>query len=403
MNDKKTASKKKILFIMPSMFIGGAERSLLGLMDSFDYSRYDVYLFLYRHEGEFYDLITEQVNVLDEIDKYRTFDVPIKSLLFGKKALFGLARMFSKVALKIHCTITGEKRGLWMSMQYTSRFLQPLLPDIPGNYDAAVMFQGVPDTLINKVQAKRKICWCHTDYDSQYPDRKRDRELYEKLDYIVGVSDACRDKIREYYPEFSDKIITIENIISKKLIEKQAEEQIKDMPASQDEKILLSIGRFSTAKNFDNVPYICKTILARGVKVRWYLIGYGGDEKLIRSNISEAEMDDNVILLGMRTNPYPYIKKCDVYVQPSRWEGKSVAVREAQILSKPVIITDYQTAHDQIKNAEDGMIVPMENEACGKAIADVLNDVNLLERLHLNCIQNDYSNAPEIEKLYSII
>lgn len=117
---------------------------------------------------------------------------------------------------------------------------------------------------------------------------------------------------------------------------------------------LLSIGRFCTAKNFDNIPNICHRLCEKGLDVYWYIIGFGSEEGLIKRKIKENRMEERVILLGKKDNPYPYIKHCDLYVQPSRFEGKCVSVREAQMLGKPVVITDYPTAKSQLKNGIDG-------------------------------------------------
>ena len=163
-----------------------------------------------------------------------------------------------------------------------------------------------------------------------------DRKTYEAVDHVVFVSDACREKMTRFYPTLLDKTRVIENILGEKLLQ-QAEVPVKDMPHSDDGYRLLSIGRFSEAKNFDNVPNICKSLLDAGLHVKWYLIGYGGDDELIRQKILEAGMEEHVILLGKKENPYPYIKACDLYVQPSRYEGKCVTVREAQTLGKPVL------------------------------------------------------------------
>ena len=392
--------KKKILFIMPSMFIGGAERSLLGLLEAIDYTQYDVSLFLYRHEGEFLAYIPDQVNLLPPMKEYGTFDVPIRSLLFSRRWRFGLARLISKAALKTHCLISGEKKGVWMSMQYTARYLLPLLPEIPGEYDLGVMFLGVADPLIHKVKAKKKVTWCHTDYDTLYPNKGMDRKTYEAVDHVVFVSDACREKMTRFYPALTDKTRVIENILGEKLLLQQAEVPINDMPRLDEGYRLLSIGRFSEAKNFDNVPNICKSLLDAGLHVKWYLIGYGGDEELIRQKILEAGMEEHVILLGKKENPYPYIKACDLYVQPSRYEGKCVTVREAQMLGKPVVITRYATSASQLEDGVDGVIVPMDNEGCAAGIADLLRDPARMERLSQTCKSRDYSNRQEVEKLY---
>ena len=176
----------------------------------------------------------------------------------------------------------------------------------------------------------------------------------------------------------------------------------KELPTTKGVN-LLSIGRFCTAKNFDNVPFICKLIRQQGLDVKWYLIGYGGDEALIRKNIREQGMEDHVIILGKKENPYPYIKACDVYVQPSRYEGKCVAVREAQMLGKPVVITNYATSASQLQDGVDGVIVPMDNGGCAAGIAALLRDKEALKRLSDTCRQRDYSNADEVNKLYALM
>lgn len=391
-------TKKKILFIMPSMFIGGAERSLLGLLEGIDPEKAEVFLFLYRHEGEFLKFIPAHVKLLPPMDAYATFDVPIKSLLLSRKLPFGAARLLSKLMLRHHVRASGEKEGVWMRLQYTARYLQPLLPPIPGEYDLAVMFLGVADTLVNKVSAKVKLAWCHTDYDTLNPDRKMDREIYSKVDGIVGVSESCSEKIRAFYPDLAHKVLTFENVLAVELIRSQAREQAADMPAQGGIR-LLSIGRFCKAKNFDNVPDICRRLLELGLDVRWYLIGYGGDEALIRQRIARAGMEERVIVLGMKDNPYPYIAGCDLYVQPSRYEGKCVTVREAQILHKPVVITRYATSASQLTEGVDGVIVPMDNEGCAQGIAQLLRSPEKMKMLSENCRRGDYTNAAEAEKL----
>lgn len=386
---------------MPSMFIGGAERSLLGLLESIDYSNYDVSLFLYRHEGEFLKFIPEQVHVLPEVKQYRTFDTSIRSLVFGKQFPFGVRRLLSKIALKLHTKTSGEKAGVWMAMQYISRYLQPLLPDISGEYDLGIMFLGIADTLINKVNAKKKITWNHTDYDTLFPNREMDIETYLKVDRVISVSAGCTLKFKAHYPELADKAATVENVLPQMHIAAMADERQTDIPTG--EISLLSVGRFCEAKNFDNVPDICRRLIEDGLDVKWYLIGYGGGEALIRQKIDEAKMQDRVIVLGKKENPYPYIKACTLYVQPSRYEGKCVTVREAQLLKKPVVITNYATASSQLEDGVDGLVVPMDNEGCAKGIAALLRDPEKMRMLSENCSKRDYTNRAEIEKIYTLM
>ncbi len=185
-------------------------------------------------------------------------------------------------------------------------------------------------------------------------------------------------------------------------LRKRADESITDMENNECIK-LLSIGRFSEQKNFDNVPEICKFIKEANIEIRWYLIGYGGEENLIRNKIKEYGVEDNVKILGKKINPYPYIKQCDIYVQPSRYEGKAVTVREAQILCKPIIITDFTTAASQLEDGVDGIIVPMNNKECAQGIINLIKNFDLQKKLQINCKKRDYSNKEEVKKIYQLM
>ena len=395
--------KKKVLFLMPSMFIGGAERSFIGVLDAFDYDTYEVYIFLYRHEGEFLADLNSKAILLNEIVEYTVFDRPIKEILFSKEFIFALARLLGKGRLSLYKMHSKRKVDVWTSMQYASHFICPFLPEIPGEYDLAIMFQGIPDALIQHTCANKKIAWIHTDYEQLCPDIKMESKLFQKLHGIVTVSEACKESMEKVYPEFLSKIKVIENILSKSCVEEQAKEQITEYDDYKDSVIICSVGRFSEAKNFDNIPFMCKCIREEGINVHWFLIGYGSDEKLIRDNIQKNRMEKYVHILGRKVNPYPYIKQCDIYVQPSRYEGKAVTIREAQILGKPVVITDFATSRSQLEHMVDGVIVPMDNKACAKGIISVIQNKDLREKLICNCSKRDYTNKNEVFKIYKMM
>lgn len=290
-----------------------------------------------------------------------------------------------------------------MSMQYISRYLQPLLPKIPGEYDLGIMFLGVADTLNNKVDAKQRIAWCHTDYSILGPDIKKDLETYSHVDRIAFVSDSCKAQMEKIYPQLSEKCMVFENILGERLIHNLAKEKIEDMPRESGVINLVSVGRFCEAKNFDNVPEICSLIRKNGLNVKWYLIGYGSDEELIRSKIREFGMEEYVRVLGKKENPYPYIYQSDYYLQPSRYEGKCVSVREAQILGKPVIITNYATSRDQIEDRFDGFIIPLENQACAKEITRIIESADATARVVENLKKRDYTNKNELRIIDEIL
>ena len=226
--------------------------------------------------------------------------------------------------------------------------------------------------------------------------------MWSAYDQIISISDDVTKTFLKIFPTLSTKIIKIENIIPEKLIISQSKEfiPVEEMPG--DSIKILSIGRYCTAKNFDNVPNICKHLVKQGMNVRWYLIGFGPDEYLIKEKIKEEHMEKNVIMLGKKSNPYPYICRCDLYVQPSRYEGKCVSVKEAQMLRKPVVITNYATANSQVENGVDGIIVTMDNEKCAVEIARILKDGEKMKRMSQKCKEKNYSNVTEVKKIYSM-
>lgn len=395
--------KKKILIVSHAMEIGGAERALLGILENIDTEIYEVDLFLMRHEGELLNLIPENINLLPEIPEYTVLARPIKAILKERHFLLAAARMYGKYKAKIF-----DKKKQYIesgvaieySHKYTKRFMPDIQPDV--QYDMAISFLTPHYFVTEKVQAKCKIAWIHTDYSVIQVDIKSEKKMWDSYDYIISISKDVTQGFLKTFPDLKNKIILIENILPKTLIEKQVKEEILD-DFKEDYINLLSIGRFSNAKNFDNVPDICKRIVEQKRKMKWYLIGYGGEEKLIRQKIREAKMQDYVIILGKKENPYPYIKMCDIYVQPSRYEGKCVAVREAQMIGKPVVITSYATSKSQLEDGVDGIIAPMDNEGCASAIIKLICNKRLQERLVFNTTRRDYTNADEINKIYQLM
>ena len=389
--------KKSILIVHYSMELGGAESSLLGILQTLDYSKVQVDLLLFKPDGELIGLIPKEVNVLKTPKPYLSLALPIKAALCDGSIFIVLARLISKVLVKV----SSHKPSTYIIKQYVHKISLPFLPKIKEHYNLAISFIDPHYIVGKKVDADVRLSWLHTDFSRVDINRKMDYEMWNLSDYIVNVSESCKKAFDRVHPGLREKSIVIENILSEKFVFSQAHAFELSDEMSAKGILLLSIGRFSQQKNFDNVPDICRRLREDGLDVTWYLIGYGGEEQLIRERIAASGMLEHVIILGKKTNPYPYIKKCDVYVQPSRYEGKAVTVREAQILNKPVIITNYVTAPSQLTDGVDGIIVPMDNEECAKGIARVLRDKELLNSLIENTKKNDYTNRNEINKLYA--
>lgn len=428
--------KARIFIAMHYMEIGGAETALIGLLNALDPNRVDVDLFLYDHRGEMMQFIPEWINLLPQIPKYSVLERPIIELV--KRGFWGIAaaRLWAKCLSQKAYKRSGSKMENNGGLDKMSKCTTPLLPKINPSvtYDLAISFLTPHRIVAEKVKAKKKIAWIHTDYTRVWVDAEDELKVWQKYDYVASISGDVTNTFLQVFPSLAPKIVEIENILSPAFVRKRAEledvsseligggkkliilsigryseqknfENAADICKKLIEEMtkLLSIGRFSEAKNYDNVPDICRKMVDNGVDVKWYIIGYGGDEDLIRRKIKEAGMEEHVILLGKRSNPYPYIKACDIYVQPSRYEGKSVTVREAQMLCKPVVVTNYPTAPSQIRSGIDGVIVPMDNEGCAHGLAEVICDKPLQERIIAHLKTHDYGNESEVEKIYKLI
>ena len=399
--------KARIFIAMHYMEIGGAETALIGLLNALDPNRVDVDLFLYDHRGEMMQFIPKWVNLLPQIPKYSVLERPIVDLV--KRGFWGIAaaRLWAKCLSQKVYKRSGSKLENNGGLDKMSKCTAPLLPRINQSvtYDLAISFLTPHRIVAEKVKAKKKIAWIHTDYTRVWVDAEDELKVWQKYDYVASISGDVTNTFLQVFPSLAPKIVEIENTLSPTFVRKRAELQNVDKEIRHEGTItLLSVGRFSDAKNYDNVPDICKRLINKTkLNIKWYIIGYGGDEALIRQKIKEAGMEEHVILLGKRSNPYPYIKACDIFVQPSRYEGKSVTVREAQMLCKPVVVTNYPTAPSQIRSGIDGVIVPMDNEGCAHGLAEVICDKPLQERIIAHLKTHDYGNESEVEKIYTLI
>ncbi len=397
-------NKPRILILIHYLEIGGAEISLIGLLNAIDTTKYDVDLFVYSHQGELMQLIPDGINLLPENRKYSTLERPMRDVLREGHVDIVAARLLAKIRHRIYRRthkINGEDASIF---QYVANCTTPLLPMVSDTeYDLAISFLNPHNICLKKVRAKKKVAWIHTDYTRIHVNKRLELPYWSGFDHIASISEAATEAFTTTFPELKSKVIEIENILSPTFVQQRAMGSADEIVREDGVINLLSVGRFCTAKNYDNLPFICKHLVEMGANVRWYIIGFGGDEPLIRAKIAEAGMEERVIILGKRSNPYPYIKACDIYVQPSRYEGKSVTVREAQMLFKPVVVTDYPTASSQIENGVDGVIVPMENRACAEGIKALIDDKELQSRIVELLRTHDYGNETEVEKIYKLI
>ena len=394
--------KKRILVIGPGMQVGGVERSLLGLLNAIDPEIADIDLFLFEHQGEFMKYLPEHINLLPEDRLLALSKWPIVKLFLRGHFFTGAMRLAAKTFSTVASKITDIPN---VNTHRCNKWLMPFTKKQQKKYDLALGFFGPHFYLIEKVSALKKYGWVHTDYSSPYAgvNKSFEEPMWSKLDRIICVSDACRFAFIGVFPDLADKVAVIENILDPALVRRQAEElSVSDEMPDDGSMRILSIGRFCKAKAFDEAVPACRKLIDEGYNIRWYIIGYGPDESLIRSLIRTYELQERFIILGKKTNPYPYIQACDLYAQPSRYEGKAVAVREAQILGKPVLITDFETSNSQLDNGVDGHICPMGVEGIVKGIKHMLDNPDLMRRIAENASKRDYGNVEEAAKLLNL-
>lgn len=394
---------RKVLISSFDMEVGGVERSLISMLNNFDYSNNEVDLMLYSHTGDFMPMLNNRVNLLNEVKQYSTFRKSIGETIKQGNLTLGLARILSKFLAKINGSIKDLSEYGIYQMQLIWKYTLPFLPKIEKKYDVAISYLWPHYFVAEKVQAKRKIAWIHTDYSTIETDIDMDLKMWNKFDYIMAVSEECKNAFLKKYPSLQSKVRVMENITSPEFIRKMAEEDIEDSIKNNNSFKLCSVARLSHAKGIDNAVKALRILHDRGLTdIKWYVVGYGGDEDMIKNLIRENKLEDSFILLGKKINPYPYMKVCDIYVQPSRYEGKAVTVGEAQILGKAVVITNYTTAKSQVRDNIDGYICELSVEGIADGVEKLYKDKNLRIKLSENCKNTDYSNSSELENLYNI-
>lgn len=395
--------KKKLLFIIPSLQAGGGEKSLVNLLSQLDYSKYDVDLFLLHHEGVFMKLLPKHIKVLRLPEAYQNFALPLlkslAKLLQTGNVLLSYYRILFTVRNRIYSHTSINEQFNW---KYISKSLQ----SIDTRYDTAISFLEKTSTYfcVDKVNADQKIAWVHNDYDELGMDSSFDRPYFQQLDYIMTVSDQCAEVLKNRFPTLQHKIDVMYNVVSPTSIKHLALQGEADIfQRRKGEIILLSIGRLHPQKGYDVALQSCKRLIDRGFNIRWFVIGEGEQREQLSTLISEYQLEQHFILLGLRSNPYPYIKQADIYVQPSKFEGKSIALDEAKILHKPIVITNYSTAKDQIRHGYNGLIARFQAEDVANALEQLIGDDILRNQLSTNLSMHQWGTEEEIHKLYSLI
>lgn len=396
-------NKKNILFVMPSLSAGGGEKSLVNLLAQINYDLFNVDLFLLNQEGLFMEFLPKQVNLVSSSRAYQLFSLPlirsINSLIINGE--FSLA--FHRLVFTIQ---NRRAKNISIREQTTWKYLSKAFTKLEKEYDVAIGFLEKTATYfcVDKVKATKKIGWVHIDYDKLGMNPTFDRAYFNQLNHIITVSEECANVMKKRFPEEESKVEVIYNIVSPTIINNMAKTQNTDLyDRKKGEKVILSIGRLHPQKGFELAIEACKLLIERGQLIHWYIIGEGEEREKLTHLIQINQLENYITLLGLKSNPYPFIKQADLYVQPSRFEGKSIAIDEAKILNKPIIVTNFSTAKDQIQDRVNGLIVDMNPESLAIGIQELISHSDLQNQLIQNLKEEKLGTEDEINKLYKIM
>ena len=394
--------KKKILFMVSSMNIGGVEKSLLSLLSVIPKDKYDITILTLEKKGGFLEYIPEHVK-LEEATWFKDIKpIIMESPQSTIKRYLAKGKLFN---------IPSFVYSYYKSKNTGNRYIyyKNILKSIPDNeeiYDAAIAYAG-PTEIIDayigyKVNAKKKIGWIHFDISKHNINERLYKRIYEKFNKIFVVSNEANKKLNEIIPNTVGKSEVLLNIISKDLVCNMAKEEV-DFDNQFNGIRIVTVGRLSKEKGQDLAINVLDKLKKDGYKVRWYCIGDGSAREMYKELIKEKNLENDFILLGAIPNPYPYIKKADIYVQTSRHEGYCLTLAEAKCLCKPIISTDFIGAYDQIENNINGCISKAEDNEIYRCIKNIINDPKLRNTFIKNLINEDINTEMEVNKLYNEI
>lgn len=354
---------KNLLFVIESLRHGGAEKSLVTLLNNIDLSNYNIDLLLFQKGGEFERLLSKNINII--------YKKPIKYLLYSR-----LIFWFKSKINKTH----HKSQLFWKSFNNQINFNTK-------KYDIAIAYnQGFSTYFVaEKVQSNKKYTWLNTDYQKAGYNPKFDLRYYNAFNQIICVSEESKVTFINSFKNLTleTPIDVIKDISDHLVINKKA---LEHQVSFVNDKVIniLSVGRLVKAKGFNMAVEACSILHNKGYDIHWYIIGEGNMRGLLEKLITKFKLTDRFYLLGYKENPYPYIKKCDIYVQTSLFEGLGLTVIEASILKKPIVCTNFSTASKIINHNSTGLICEMTAKSIANSIIKYLDNPELTQKVISN-------------------
>lgn len=398
---------KKILFVVNTMGRAGAETALLELLRVLDDPRYELHLYIIMGQGEMIGQIPACVKLLNK-------RVSRRSVLTGRgkramvrticAAFFRNGRYVHKLVGIVRNLTEMRKQGKFSIEKLLWRMMSDGAHRFNENYDLAVAYlEGASAYYVAEhVKARQKAGFVHIDYKSAGYTRKMDQGCWEQFDRIFGVSDEVKEHFLEVYPEYEEKIRVFHNIVNQKAIRAKAKKKggFKD---GYDGLRLLTVGRLTYQKGYDIAVEAMKRIKDAGVCARWYVLGEGDQRRMLEKKITALGLRDDFVLLGAAANPYPYYVQADIYIHATRYEGKSIAIQEAQTLGCAVIASDCNGNREQIADGRDGVICELNPQAIADCVMELLKDKEKRKALGGAAAKKDMAPTQELKMLLELL
>lgn len=394
--------KKKVLFVIDSLDVAGAEKSLVTLLNLLDFNQYSVDLLLFARGHMLEELVPSEVNILQPLE-YSTFaGMDLKEAFVKSITKSDFKMLLTRI--KFSYDIRKKKLGNTQKARIYWQNASKVIENNPKEYDVAISYaQGIPTFYVaEKVKAKKKMGWVNVSYRLDDREKQFQRKYYDQYDQIVAVSDSAKDILVETFPNYAHKIKVFYDINNPDFINNMAEVG-SDYEDDFDGIRILTVGRLAHQKGYDIALEACKNLKEEGVNFKWYVLGKGPLQAEIEKSIKKLGLTEHFILLGVRANPYPYVKKADIYVQTSRFEGFGLAIAEARMLNVPVVTSKFDAVYNQMIHGKNGLVVDRTATAVSEAIKKLINDQDLKQSIIDYLQAEKKGNVEEIEKFYQLI
>ena len=381
----------RICIIATRLFTGGFTTSMINMIDELEKHDIDVdLLFLEPEKNE----IECNFNVVD-INTYNR----LKKDIISKIQSYLIRYKLHNIDKKLKDDTLAVKRVQYAIIYRVLTYMPKI--DLTG-YDSVISWEELTCNyfLAYNVKAKKKIGYVHPDYVLSKFSKEVDEPVFKKLDKIVSVSNGTLETIKRVFPKMEEKMIYIPNVNNVEKIRAKANENIETFEKSAFD--IVTVCRLSIYhKGLDRLLRIAKRLEEDKIEYNWYIVGEGDGRKEMEEYIAANDIQ-NVHLVGNRENPYPYMKKADLFALQSNYEGRPVVVDEAIIIGTPVLVTNFESAKEQVKE-EYGYVIEMDEEKIYNKIKDIITNPEQLEEKKKYLKEMDMRRYENVDKMLEMI